>query len=489
MRLSTLFSKPLSWRGLFLLFVLVGGLSGPLFGAEPVPPAAPDSRVEDSRGLITLRRVGIAVGILAGCVLIGIAWNHSMRWQVRQQTAQMLEHMELQARRQTGLQNAARLESLGSLAGGIAHDYNNLLTVIMGNLALMKLSPRIMDTDEAHRLAEIERGIVRARDLTRQLLTFAAEGEPARAPTDLAEAVRTATERTLRGTKLQAEYVVEPGLWAGDGDRDQLIQVVQNVVLNAVQAMPDGGTLRLTLANEATETDQAGEPRPGRYVRIAISDEGEGIAADVLPRIFDPYFTTRRGLRGLGLATVYSVLNRHGGRVEANSSPGRGATVTLWVPATMQAIVRETAGTAPTAGAAAATPATTGKPRVLLMDDEEGVRELAAAVLERMGLEVTAVPDGERALEAFKNARIAARPYALLIVDLTVQGGMGGKETIEEVRKLDPGVPAIVSSGYSSDPVMANYQKYGFQAVVPKPFEVSTLAEAVKRFIPQAESF
>lgn len=435
-----------------------------------------------SQPLLSLQSVLIVLGIFAALVLLAMAWSHSLRRQVRRQTERMLERVELQARRQTGVQNAARLESLEVLAGGVAHDYNNLLTVIMGNLALMKDSPRVMEADDAHSLAEIERSVGRARDLTRQLLTFATGGEPSRAPMDVAEMVRTATERTLRGTKLGVEFSVEPGLWAGDGDRDQLIQVVQNVVNNSLQATPNGGTLRVVLANQAIESDATDTRKPGRYVRIAISDPGTGIAPDVLPKIFDPYFTTRRGSRGLGLATVYSILHRHGGWVEAASTPGLGTTVTLWLPATMVAIMDKTSG--PSAAPVAAVPGAPGKPRVLLMDDEEGVRKLASTVLLRMGLDVTAVGDGESALLEFEKGRNSARPYALLILDLTVQGGMGGKETVEAIRKVDPSVPAIVSSGYSSDLVMSNYHSYGFQAVVPKPFEVSALAEAVRRFIP-----
>jgi two-component system cell cycle sensor histidine kinase/response regulator CckA len=451
---------------------------------ELVGAMAVDGTATNTTSLLDLRRALIIAGALATFVLLGLAWIHSLRRRVRQQTEQLREHMEQQARRDTGVQNAARLESLGVLAGGVAHDYNNLLTVIMGNLALMKLSPIIMET-EAHHMAEIERGIMRARELTRQLLTFATGGEPRRVPMDMAEMVRAATETVLRGTNVRAEYSVEPGLWAGDGDRDQLMQAVQNIVHNALQAMPDGGVVRLALTNAALEPGKSGEDKPGRYVRLAVTDSGPGIAPAILPKIFDPYFTTRRGARGLGLATVYSIVNRHGGRIEAASTPGQGATVTLWIPATMLAIMKD--GPA-SAAIPAPAKAPVGKPRVLVMDDEQGVRELAIAVLMRMGLDVTAVEDGESALHEFEMARNAGRPYALLIVDLTIPGGLGGKETVEAVRKLDPSVPAIVSSGYSSDPVMSSYQSYGFQAVVPKPFEVSTLAEAVRRFIPQAKS-
>jgi two-component system cell cycle sensor histidine kinase/response regulator CckA len=425
----------------------------------------------------------LIAGALAACVLLGVAWIHSLRRRVRQQTEQIREHMAQQARRDTGVQNAARLESLGVLAGGVAHDFNNLLTVIMGNLALMKLSPAIMET-EAHRVTEIERGVQRAKDLARQLLTFATGGEPLRVPMDVAEAVRIATETVLRGTNVRAEYAVEAGLWAGDADRDQLMQAVQNVVHNALQAMPDGGVVRLGLTNEALEPGKGGEDKAGRFVKLTVTDSGPGIAPEILPKIFDPYFTTRRGARGLGLATVYSIVNRHGGRVEATSTPGHGTTVTLRLPATMLAIMKDT----PAAGIPApAMTASVGKPRVLIMDDEEGVRDLATTVLRRMDLDVTAVADGESALHEFEIARNAGRPHALLIVDLTIPGGMGGKETVEAVRKLDPTVPAIVTSGYSSDPVLTKYESYGFQAVVAKPFEVLTLANAVRRFIPQAK--
>ncbi|HEY8994075.1 MAG TPA: ATP-binding protein [Lacunisphaera sp.] len=459
--------------GAGLMLVLLGGLAGPAHAADFGLASQP---------LLSLQTVLIVLGAFAVFVLLVVAWSHSLRRQVRRKTEQMLERLELQARRQTGVQNAARLESLEALAGGIAHDYNNLLTIIMGNVALMKDSPQLRGSDAAHGLAEIERSVERARDLTRQLLTFATGGEPSRAPMDVEEMVRTVVEKTLRGTKLGVEFTVEPGLWAGDGDRDQLVQVVQNIVNNSLQAGPHHGNLRVALANHAVESDGTETQKPGRYVRVAISDSGTGIAPDVLPKIFDPYFTTRRGSRGLGLATVYSIVNRHGGWVDAASTLGLGTTVTLWLPATMVAITKETPE--PSSVPAPATSVTPGKPRVLLMDDEEGVRTIASTVLLRMGLDVTAVADGESALVEFEKARNSNRPYALLIVDLTIQGGMGGRETVEAIRKLDPLVPAIVSSGYSSDPVMANYQSYGFQAMVAKPFGVSALAEVVRRFIP-----
>jgi two-component system, cell cycle sensor histidine kinase and response regulator CckA len=198
-----------------------------------------------------------------------------------------------------------------------------------------------------------------------------------------------------------------------------------------------------------------------------------------LPRIFEPYFTTKKGSHGLGLATVYSIVTKHGGHIQATSTPGRGTTFTLWLPAT------ESAAEPPVSEPPPPLPVAAGRPRVLIMDDEESIRTISATVLRRMGVDATVTADGDHALREFVAARAADRPFSLVILDLTIPGGMGGQQTIEAIRKMDPLVPAIVSSGYSSDPVMANYRDYGFQAVVAKPFDVTTLIQVVRRFIPE----
>jgi two-component system cell cycle sensor histidine kinase/response regulator CckA len=422
--------------------------------------------------LLNVRRALLLVAALAGCVLLGLGWITSLRRRVRRQTEQIRAQLEQQARAEAGLQQAARLESLGVLAGGIAHDFNNLLTVIMGNISLMKLNPKVAEA-EAKAIADIERGTDRARDLARQLLTFASGGEPLRAPVDLAEMAAEAAAHTLRGTAVRSTLTAEPGLWLADGDRDQLVQAVRQLLQNAAEAMPRGGTVRLHLANDATPA--------ARGVRLTITDEGEGIAPDVVLKIFDPYFTTRPRARGLGLAMVYSIIHRHGGHIDVDSQPGRGATFSLWLPAVAE---RATPSKPPPPPVA---PPPAGPPRVLIMDDEAGVAEIAAVVLQRMALDPVIVRDGATALREFEAARNAGRPFALVMLDLTIPGGMGGRETIEAIRRLDSAVPAIVSSGYSSDPVMANYRDHGFQAVVPKPFDVATLAETVRRLVPTAK--
>ena len=387
--------------------------------------------------------------------------------------------MEHQARLEAEVQRAARLESLGVLAGGIAHDFNNLLTIIMGNLGLAMLDGKVKGVADDY-LREIERGALRARDLTQQLLTFAKGGDPLRTTVSLPDIVREAAEFVLHGTSARCDYTVNPGLWNANVDKDQITQVVQNIVLNAVQAMPHGGVIRVSLSNEEIAAGAKAGLAAGRYVRLAIADPGQGISPDILPRIFDPYFSTKKSGSGLGLATVYSIVRKHKGRIEVDSTPGRGATFILWLPAAGSRPPQPSAAPAPppTASASPIKPA-----RVLLMDDEESIRRLGTALLQRIGLEPTTVADGAEAVRVFSEAHDARRPFELVILDLTIPGGMGGKEAMDLIRTIDPAVPAIVSSGYSSDPVLADFRSYGFQAMVAKPYEISQLTGAVKQLL------
>lgn len=440
--------------------------------------------------LWTVQRALIAAALLAGCLVLGLTWIGSLRRQVQQQTTQIRIQLEHQARLESEVQRAARLESLGVLAGGIAHDYNNLLTVIMGNLALMKFTPEVMAL-EGGRVEEIEKSALRARDLTRQLLTFAEGGEPLCTAVDLAGLVREAAEPVLRGGNIHSTYEVERDLRPAYLDRDQLIQVVQHLVRNAKEAMPTGGNLRLLLANAEIRPGFHPPLKPGRYVRLAIIDTGDGIAPDVLPRIFDPYFSTKQSGGGLGLATVYSIIKKHHGHIEAQSKRGQGASFTLWLPVADPSAAKpepQPALAIPDISASASgsseTQVKASPARVLLMDDEESIRKLGTILLQRMGLEVTAVADGTSALREFESARNSTRPFALLILDLTIMGGIGGKETITQIRKIDTTMPAIVSSGYSRDPVMAQFQAYGFQAVIPKPYDIKRFKETVQSLLP-----
>jgi len=427
----------------------------------------------------TVERALMAAVILAGIGVLGLAWIWALRRRVNRQTEQIRQQLEHQARLEAEVQRAARLESLGVLAGGIAHDFNNLLTIIMGNLGLAMLDEKTKQAAGDY-LREIERGALRARDLTQQLLTFAKGGDPLRTTVSLPEIVRLAAEFVLHGTSARCEYTTIPGLWNANVDKDQITQVVQNIVLNSVQAMPHGGVIRVSLVNEEIAAAAKSGLAAGRYVRLAITDPGEGISPDVLPRIFDPYFSTKKAGSGLGLATVYSIVKKHKGRIEVDSTPGRGTTFTLWLPAAGSRPPQPSAPPEPPrmASASPIKPA-----RVLLMDDEESIRRLGVALLQRIGLEPTAVADGGEAVRVFTEARSARRPFDLIILDLTIPGGMGGKETVDLIRKIDPGVPAIVSSGYSSDPVLADFRSYGFQAMVAKPYEISQLTGVVKQLL------
>lgn len=424
----------------------------------------------------TARRALVMVGVLGGATILGLAWIAALHRQVRRQTEQIRAQLERQAALEAEVQRAARLESLGLLAGGIAHDFNNALTGIMGYTSIAMLEPAAMAA-AGDCLKEIDRGARRARELTQQLLTFAKGGDPVRGPVALPALVQECAEAVLPRSKVRYDCVAPSDLWPVHADRAQLAQVLAHLLQNAVQAMPRGGDLQVELANEQLAAGAHSGVAGGPYVRITVTDNGEGISAENLPRIFEPYFTTRHA-GGMGLATVYSIVKKHGGGIDVRSTVGRGSTFCLWLPST--------AG-APIAAASAATaPAASGPVRVLLMDDEETIRVLAARVLQQLGLEVTAVADGRAALEEFDRAAAAARPYGLVILDLTIPGGMGGKETIAELRRRAGDFVAIVSSGYSSDPVMANHRDYGFQAVVPKPYNVSQLIETVERLLPGA---
>ena len=373
------------------------------------------------------------------------------------------------ARLEAELLRSSKLEAVGILAGGIAHDFNNILTVVMGNVTLAMLDSVVMDA-AGRWLSEAERGVMRARDLTQQLLTFAKGGDPVRKAVRLPEFVREAAEFALHGSKVRCEFSNETDLWAADVDKGQIGQVVQNLVINAVQAMPEGGIVRITLRNEEVGAESPRALANGHYVFLTIADTGMGIRAEHIARIFDPYFTTKQSGSGLGLATVYSIIRKHQGHIEVESELGRGTRFNIWLPA-----------------APDAKPAEVQVPqkvermsgRVLFMDDEETIRMLAVALLSRLGLEVTSVADGSDAVRRYDEARVEGRPYRLVIMDLTVPGGMGGLEAMQALLKIDPQVRAIVSSGYSSDPVLSSYRAHGFRGMVPKPYRFADLARTI----------
>lgn len=378
----------------------------------------------------------------------------------------------------------SKLESLGVLAGGLAHDFNNMLTAVLGNLSLLQhradLPPEFLPP-----LKEAERGAVRAQDLTRYLLTFAQGGAPMKQVLRLRGLLEETCSFVLRGSNVQGEYHLPADLWETEADPHQLAQAVSNVVLNAVEASPAGGQISVHAENLSTPIFDAPGLPYGDYVRIAIRDRGAGIAEENLARIYDPFFTTKKQARGLGLAAAYSIIQRHEGHIAVDSTLHAGTTVTIYLPALRPSMVAALAGELPRT-AESFPPAPPAVPvhavhrqRVLMMDDEDAIRMLVETMLGQAGYEVVATADGDAALAAHAEALAAGSPFDLVIMDLTIPGGMGGKEAIRRLRERDAGVRAIVSSGYSNDPVMANFPSFGFNAVLPKPYTMKDLLRVV----------
>jgi len=371
-------------------------------------------------------------------------------------------------------QQARHLEGLGALAGGIAHEFNNLLTIVMSNTSLAMLDDTAMAT-VGDCLRDIQGGASRARDLTQQLITYAKAGSPLRFPVSLTNLVRESAESVLPGSAARCDFEFAAGLWPASVDREQMVQALQSLVLYSAQATPPGRRVRIAIDNESVGPAPRAALRPGRYVRLTVSDAGPGLGPDALTRIFDPSFSTKKPGNGLGLAMVYAIVKRHDGDIEVESSPGRGTTFKLWLAAAETAT-----GTAPPFSASRHPLNFSNGARVLVMDDEGTILRVTAALLKRMGLEATVVSNGDDAVRAFGEAREAGRPFALLIFDLTIPGGMGGQAAIGIIRQTDTEVPAIVSSGYLNDPVMADFASHGFQAMITKPYVVNDLARTVQ---------
>ncbi|MFN7145499.1 MAG: ATP-binding protein, partial [Myxococcota bacterium] len=384
-----------------------------------------------------------------------------------------------QERLEEELRRASTLESVGVLAGGIAHDFNNILTGILANLSLARL--HTSPGDRVHvRLGEAEKAALRARDLTQQLLTFAKGGAPVKKATSLADVVRDSTAFVLSGSNVSPRFVVEAEPWVVEADAGQLSQVVQNLVLNAQQAMPEGGTLEIRLSNAALEGPTGMPLGPGRYVRLDVVDTGVGIAPQHLPRVFDPFFTTKQKGSGLGLATAYAIVRKHDGHIAVRSQLGQGTALSVYLPAA------PTVTPAPVA--VPPLPTERGAGRVLVMDDDALIRETAEALLGELGYAVTLARDGAEAIRVYRAALDEGQPFDAVVLDLTVPGGMGGRQAIEELRRVDPEIRAVVSSGYSEDPVMADFRRHGFTAVMAKPYTIQEMSAVLGRVVGPPEA-
>jgi len=367
-----------------------------------------------------------------------------------------------------------KLESVGILAGGIAHDFNNILSGIIGNLSLARLS-----ADQPEKLEELlreaENGSKRAAKLTKQLLTFSKGGAPVKETAKIEELIRESVSFALRGSNVRPKIVLPEDLWPVEVDTGQIDQVLQNLVINADQAMPDGGIILIEAENHRVQSPaNIGNLEPGNYIKIQVRDSGSGIKKEHLEKIFDPYFTTKTTGTGLGLATSYSIIQKHGGVITADSMENEGTTITIYLPASTKPKPNPVSS-AKSVSNIQWSPG--GK--VLLMDDEEAVKAMASNMLQTLGFTVEQASTGEEAIQSYQAAKDKGSPFDAVILDLTIPGGMGGKEAINKLRQIDPQVNAIVSSGYSTDPIMADYQAYGFREKIEKPYNIEEMIETL----------
>jgi len=353
-----------------------------------------------------------------------------------------------------------RLESIGILAGGIAHDFNNLLMGMLGNISLLKtrIPP---DNSEYRYLEDLERVVIQAKSLSQQLLTFSKGGKPIRKPLNMAELIHKTVRFALSGSDIRCEFYIQDGLWMVNGDENQLSQVISNIVINSRQAMPSGGRL-IVKAENVSIKDESIPLKEGDYVKITIQDTGMGIPKEYLNRVFDPYFTTKQKGSGLGLTVAYSIVKDHEGHITIDSELGKGTIVEIYLPAILE---KKEEKALKAEGL-----------NILVMDDEEIVLSVLEEMLKALGHKVKTARNGEEAIDLYKRER-----FDLVILDLTVPAGMGGKETMERLLEIDPNVKAIVSSGYSNDPIMSEYEKHGFKAVIAKPYGIEELKEAIDK--------
>ncbi len=386
-------------------------------------------------------------------------------------TTQRKKHEQEKKRFEEQFKQSQKMEAIGTLAGGIAHDFNNMLGIIIGNIsyALGGLNKN----DELYEvLTDVQQTSKQAQGLTHQLLTFSKGGEPIRKSADINKIISDAAIFSIRGAKSKCSFELSDDLWPSEVDEGQMNQVVNNLVMNANQAMPNGGVITIRTENVTIESKSAIPLPAGRYIKIAVEDQGVGISTNHLANIFEPYFTTKQKGSGLGLATAYAIIKKHDGHITVYSEIEKGAVFHIYLPASGQT-AHESRGDLEQKHA--------GQGRILIMDDQEAILKMAGRMLNRMGYEIKTSTDGAEAIELYREAHDAGNPFELVILDLTVPGGVGGAKTIPELLKIDPKVKAVVSSGYCNDAIMANYKDYGFRGVVAKPYTKAQLSEVLNK--------
>ena len=388
----------------------------------------------------------------------------------------IIRDMTENKRAEAELQKMQKLTSVGTLAGGIAHDFNNILMGLYGNLSLAK-----DELDQNHPafepLEDAEKSMNRAIRLTKQLLTFAKGGDPVKEDVSLGILVEEVARFDLSGSNVKLVYEHAEDLWLAEVDKGQMQQVISNLAINAREAMPNGGRLHISLRNVDIGEAEIPGLHKGKYIMITVADEGTGIENKYLERIFDPYFTTKQTGSGLGLATTYSIIRKHAGHIFVASELGKGTSFTLYLPASEFHQLEET-------NEAANEQMDFGRDvRILVMDDEEDILLLVAKMLRMDGYSVATAIDGKKAIEMYRQSLEAGEPFDIVITDLTIPGGLGGKEVVKQIIEIDPKATVIASSGYAHDPVMANYAEYGFRGIVAKPYTKAELSKLLVRIL------
>ena len=373
------------------------------------------------------------------------------------------------------LAKTQKLEAIGVLAGGIAHNFNNILTAILGNISLAELylksgrsSSEVLD-----KLTESEKACTRAKALTHRLITFSSGGAPITREAAIAELLRRSVDSAFQGPNIRCEVLISDDLGIVKIDEGQIDQVMNNLIINANQAMPDGGVIKIRAENVTVRVQDGLALPDGEYVKISIEDQGTGISEKNINRIFDPFFTTKNA-SGLGLAICHSIIRKHNGLITLESQVGSGATFYVYLPVhQIDVPVMEEVEEEPDSQ----------KIRILVMDDKQIIRDFLAEVLDNIGYKVTTVTDGVQAIKVYRDAMESGRPFDAIIMDLTVPGGMGGMETIRRLMMMDPEVKAIVSSGYSNDPIMTDFKKYGFKGGILKPYTIEALTDMLQKLL------
>jgi signal transduction histidine kinase/CheY-like chemotaxis protein/GAF domain-containing protein len=387
--------------------------------------------------------------------------------------AEYIRNITEQRRLEDELRKAHKLESLGVLAGGIAHDFNNLLTGILGNISLARKTTD-PHSEVVKRLDEAEKAVARSQDLTQQLMTFSKGGNPVKKTASIEQIVRGSAAFVLRGSNVRCEFNIAEDVWPVEVDEGQMNQVINNLIINADQAMENGGIIKVAIENQTVAPLNEMSLKEGCYIKISIDDHGSGIPAEHIHRIFDPYFTTKEHGSGLGLATVYSIVKNHDGFVGVESKEDGGASFFVYLPSSEHGpgeVVENKPDTI------------SGTGRILVMDDEELIRDVATDILDYLGYGAVTCRDGREAIDLYRDAMATGEPFSAVLMDLTIPGGMGGRETIQRLLEIDRHAVGVVSSGYCTDPILSNYRDYGFSGIVEKPYSMDKLGKVLHELL------